>query len=199
MSQSTLISIVLGVIIIAIFLIDFFKKRKENSLEKSVEKFVEKESVNKERSSVLNWILKRKKNITFFVILVSTAKLFLNYFVYPIYLKLKRPDYGSSNSISFDIHDFDGKSKLITAENDKKAEEFFLESLESYDIVILKNKENVFRGVYHNVDKLSFKSLRADFSVHLENIFSYDLFLFLPCSIFFLILVWIFNDKIKAQ
>ena len=47
MSQSTLISIVLAVLIIAIFLIDYLKKRKEDSLEKSVEKFVEKEKTGK--------------------------------------------------------------------------------------------------------------------------------------------------------
>ena len=47
MSQSTLITIVLAVIIIAIFLVDYLKKRKEDSLEKSVEKFVEKENLNK--------------------------------------------------------------------------------------------------------------------------------------------------------
>ena len=182
MSQSTLISIVLAVLIIAIFLIDYLKKRKEDSLEKSVEKFVEKESETKERSGVLNWILKRKKNITFFVILVSTAKLFLNYFVYPIYLTFFHPE----NYV--DLWD--------------SVENIYKNYYEKYDIVILQNPERISAGWTYNVDK-SYngynRTFPADFSVHLENIFSYDLFLFLPCSIFFLILVWIFNDKIKTQ
>tara|TARA_B110000008_G_scaffold233115_1_gene236880 strand:+ start:69 stop:620 length:552 start_codon:yes stop_codon:yes gene_type:complete len=183
MSQSTLISIVLAVLIIAIFLIDYLKKRKEDSLEKSVEKFVDKESETKERSGVLNWILKRKKNITFFVILVSTAKLFLNYFVYPIYLISTYPD---------NYYDLDTDN-----------ETWYKSICEKYDIVILHNPERISAGWKHNVDKFYDngynRAFPADFSVHLENIFSYDLFLFLPCSIFFLILVWIFNDKIKAQ
>ena len=191
MSQSTLISIVLAVLIIAIFLIDYLKKRKEDSLEKSVEKFVEKESETQERSGVLNWILKRKKNITFFVILVSTLKLFLNYFVYTIYLVFNEPN-GLYKSLGYG-------SKEVTDKARERSHSSYLESLEYYDIVIFKNKDDVFRGAYCNVDEFTFQAFPANFSVHLENIFSYDLFLFLPCSIFFLILVWIFNDKIKAQ
>ena len=187
MSQSTLISIVLAVIIIAIFLVDYLKKRKEDSLEKSVEKFVEKESITKERSGVLNWILKRKKNITFFVILVSTAKLFLNYFVYTIHLKYQTLAWTWDRSI-IDA-DITTSDRLGRYEN----------ALRDFDIVILKNKSNILDGYYYNVDEFTSKAFPANFSVHLENIFSYDLFLFLPSTIFFLILVWIFNDKIKAQ
>ena len=181
MSQSNYITLALSVFIGLIFLIDYLKKRKEDSLEKSVEKFVEKEPETKERSGVLNWILKRKKNITFFVILVSTLKLFLNYFVYTIHLKFNSP---FGHALSF---------------RTKEKEELFLESLKSKDIVILKDKNDIYEGVYHNVDKFSHKSFPADFSVHLENIFSYDLFLFIPSTVFILILVWIFNNKIKAQ
>jgi len=183
MSQSNYITLALFISLGLIFLIDYLKKRKEDSLEKSVEKFVEKESETNERSGVLNWILKRKKNITFFVILVSTVKLFLNYFVYPIYLISTYPN---------NYHDLD-----------IDIETWYKSICEKYDIVILHNPERISAGWKHNVDKFYDNSYNrafpADFSVHLENIFSYDLFLFLPCSIFFLILVWIFNDKIKAQ
>ena len=196
MSQSNYITVALFAVISLVFLVDYLKKRKENSLEKSVEKFVEKESITKERSGVVNWILKRKKNITFFVILVSTAKLFLNYFVYTIYLVFKDPYINTAfKSVDFLM----GSTKEGIDKYKEKIESDYLESLEDYDIVIFKNKDDVFRGVYCKVDEFTFKAFPANFSVHLENIFSYDLFLFLPCSIFFLILVWIFNDKIKAQ
>ena len=59
MSQSTLISIILAVLIIAIFLIDYFNNTKQAPLEKSVEKFVEKESGKKSwyKTNKLFWLL----------------------------------------------------------------------------------------------------------------------------------------------
>tara|TARA_B110000238_G_C16007714_1_gene387427 strand:+ start:209 stop:601 length:393 start_codon:yes stop_codon:yes gene_type:complete len=130
MSQSTLITIVLAVIIIAIFLVDYLKKRKEDALEKSVEKFVEKESDKKKSSGVLNWILYRKKNFSISIILILFFKLLVNHFFFP------------------------------------PLREIYTSSL---------------------------------FGYHIKKIFILELWVFLPVTIVFLIVVWFFNDKIKAQ
>tara|TARA_B110000238_G_C16007714_1_gene387428 strand:+ start:604 stop:921 length:318 start_codon:yes stop_codon:yes gene_type:complete len=90
MSQSNYITLALFAVIGLVFLIDYLKKRKNDSLEKSVEKFVEKESKTKERSGVLNWILKilnwilkRKKNIAMFIFALIILKVMLHFFLYP--------------------------------------------------------------------------------------------------------------------
>ena len=83
MSLSNYVTLALFIFLVLIFLIDYLKKRKEDSLEKSVEKFVEKEPETKEGSGVLNWILKRKKNITMFIFLLIVLKVLLHFFLYP--------------------------------------------------------------------------------------------------------------------
>ena len=83
MSQSNYITVALFAVIGLVFLVDYLKKRKEKSLEKSVEKFVEKESETKEISGVLNWILKRKKNIVMFIFALIILKVMLHFFLYP--------------------------------------------------------------------------------------------------------------------
>ena len=59
MSQSTLISIVLAVIIIAIFLVDYFKNIKKDPIEEGIKEFVEKESGKKSwyKTNKLFWLL----------------------------------------------------------------------------------------------------------------------------------------------
>ena len=83
MSQSNYITLALFAVIGLVFLIDFIKNNSKKSINESVEKFVKKESETKERSGVLNWILKRKKNITMFIFLLIVLKVLLHFFLYP--------------------------------------------------------------------------------------------------------------------
>lgn len=59
MSQSTLITIVLAIIIIAIFLVDYFKNKKKDPIEEGIKEFVEKESAKKSwyKTNKLFWLL----------------------------------------------------------------------------------------------------------------------------------------------
>ena len=83
MSQSNYITLALFAVIGLVFLIDFIKNNSKKSIGKSVEKFVEKESETKERSGILNWILKRKKNISLAFILICFLKVLTHYFLFP--------------------------------------------------------------------------------------------------------------------
>jgi hypothetical protein len=85
-----------------------------------------------------NWILKRKKNISMSLLIISFVKLLLNYFIYTS--QVRKYPYGNT---------------------------------------------------YERKD--------ADFSFHLSNLYSLEIDLFIPIIIVFLIVVWFFNDKIKAK
>ena len=85
-----------------------------------------------------NWILKRKKNISMSLLIISFVKLLLNYFIYTS--QVRKYPYGNT---------------------------------------------------YERKD--------ADFSFHLSNLYSLEIDLFIPVTIVFLVVVWFFNDKIKAK
>jgi len=55
--------------------------------------------------------------------------------------------------------------------------------------------KNVERGKYYNAEKKFFQ----DFNYHVENIFNTGLEFFIPALIICSLLVWFFNDKIKAR
>ena len=208
MSQSNYITLALFAVIGLIFLIDFIKNNSKKSIDKSVEKFVEKEDKKTNSSNPIDWILNRKKNIALFIILLSISKLCLNYFVYPIHLGLVEfTEYDSKQQFRSNqywlknnppINNKYEKQIPYNSHYLKRAEMF---KKGSRTIIIWLDPNDLHAGFYYSTDRdTSLPGVKqAGFSVHLENIFSYDLFLFLPCSIFFLIVVWFFNDKIKAQ
>jgi len=173
MSLSNYITLALFIFLVLIFLIDYLKKRKEDSLEKSVEKFVEKESETKERNGILNWILKRKKNITLSLLIISTLKFFIhyNFFRYCNYL---RSEWG--------ITWIPEKWELAQMER-----HYFI-----YDKMRYQQILDELGTRYHDFSCQNFLSIY-------NSLFTSELFLFIPITIIFLIVVWFFNDKIKAQ
>ena len=103
-------------------------------------------TIKSTRGSALLYILKRKKNITLFIISSSILKLGIHYFMYTAYLTVQSPN--------------------------------------------LSNKSTGKKVIYKH-----FK----DFTYHVENIFTIDLHLFIPALIICSLIVWFFNDKIKAR
>lgn len=89
MTPSNYISLILLVIIISVFIIDFIIKKK--SSETRLERFVDSNKTKVLKNSNLlnlilkrfNWILKRKKNITFFILAIVILKVMLHFFLYP--------------------------------------------------------------------------------------------------------------------
>ena len=144
--------ILLGVIGL-VFLIDFILNSSKKPLEKSVEKFVEKESAVNSSSNPLSWILRRKKNISLSLILIPILKALTHFFLFP---KLHEVvvDRFVIKSTSIRVH-----------EEIKEVKEF----------------------------------LPLDLGSHFELMFTERLDLFIPVTIIFLVLVWFFNDKIKAR
>tara|TARA_B100001057_G_scaffold453115_1_gene497652 strand:+ start:680 stop:1816 length:1137 start_codon:yes stop_codon:yes gene_type:complete len=99
MSQSTLISAVLGVIIITIFLIDYFKNLKKNPIEKSIKEFVEKKSENKA------WY---KTNKLFWIFPLLCFLSFLCFFSYEVYESVGLREYlNLDNSKEINYSDFE--------------------------------------------------------------------------------------------
>jgi hypothetical protein len=137
--------ILLGVIGL-VFLIDFILNSRKKPLEKSVEKFVDKEKAEGKSSyKWLNWILNRKKNFTLSTLIILILKLLTHLFVYP-------------------------NSKL-----------------------------QIRRGIEYrtyNGGDTDGDQLRH----YLNDLFSENtLWMFIPVIIVFLVVVWFFNDKIKAR
>ena len=89
MSQSTLISIVLIVLIIAIFLYDFLKNKKNNQIDRSVKHFVE------EKGNKINWI---KTNKLFWLLPVF---FFITVFVSLFDIYISEPTFRQYLSLDF--------------------------------------------------------------------------------------------------
>ena len=141
MTTSNYITFILLGVIGLVFLIDFILNSRKKPLEKSVEKFVEKEkSEGKSNFKWLNWILDRKKNITLSLILIPILKVLTHYFFYT----------------------------------------------ETYTIKTFSEDK---RGA------------AKSFGFHLDQVFADidEIKLFIPVTIVFLVVVWFFNDKIKAR
>ena len=101
---------------------------------------------NKFQKSPPNYILKRKKNFTLFVLSVPLTKVLLHYLLYPI-----------------------------------------------MDQAILK-RSNSSRESHEYGEKY-----RASLGDHIDAIFTDELLLFIPAFILVSLVVWFFNDKIKAR
>ena len=156
MTTSNYITFILLGVIGLVFLIDFIFNSRKKPLEKSVERFVEKEESLKNNSNPLSWILRRKKNISLSLILIPILKVLTHFFIYPImeYVKLEsvtNPNY----------NDFQGSVFAKT------------------------------------IDTMSLESMSVGH--HFEVMFTDRLELFIPVTLIFLVVVWFFNDKIKAR
>tara|TARA_B100000767_G_C19685711_1_gene501666 strand:- start:209 stop:694 length:486 start_codon:yes stop_codon:yes gene_type:complete len=161
MTTSNYITFILLGVIGLVFLIDFILNSKKKPLEKSVEKFVEKEKgEGKSSFKWLNWILDRKKNFTLSILIISLLKLLVHFFLYreiPPYFR-----------------------KYFSSE---------IEPLSEWEInhnQLVQQKNEYYSGC-------------EEFSWHLEKIYIETIWLFIPVTIIFLIVVWFFNDKIKAR
>ena len=129
--------ILLGVIGL-VFLVDFImNSRKKPSIDNVVDQIEGGEPVK--TNNPLNYLLKRKKNFTIYILSIPLIKIILHYTLYPYY----------SSGI------------------------------------------NIVSGVVPS-RKLSLGS-------HIDEIFNDELWLFIPAFILVSLLVWYFNDKIKAR
>tara|TARA_B110000114_G_C14852428_1_gene301284 strand:+ start:45 stop:521 length:477 start_codon:yes stop_codon:yes gene_type:complete len=153
--------IFLGVIGL-VFLIDFImNSRKKPSIDNVVDQIEGGEPVKKgvtitQFVTAANYILKRKKNFTLFILSVPLTKVFLHYLLYPI-----------------------------------------------MDQAILKRGVKLIRQPHRNAfskepDTLGEK-YRASVGDHIDAIFTDELLLFIPALILVSLMVWFFNDKIKAR
>ena len=148
MTTSNYITFILLGVIGLVFLIDFILNSSKKSLDKSVEKFVEKERSLKDNSNPLSWILRRKKNISLSLILIPILKVLTHFFLFPIEIEVVTGYYKDKTMIN---------SQKITG----------------------SKSENL--------------------GLHFEVMFTDRLELFIPITIVFLVVVWFFNDKIKAR
>ena len=152
--------LLLGIIIL-VFLVDFILNSRKKSLEKSVEKFVENDKTKKKGwlnvkslkkgwlnvksffwaypIIFLNWILKRKKNITISLIIIPILKVLTHFTLY-------RKTWSSSGR---------GGGPYTSGK--------------------------------HNLGS------------HFDDMFDERLELYIPITILFLLVIWFFNDKIKAK
>ena len=132
--------ILLGVIGL-VFLVDFvMNSRKKPSIDNVVDQIEGGKPVK--TNNPLNYLLKRKKNFTIYVLSIPVIKLLIHFFIYTEYTHSKT-------------------SGWITIEGG---------------------------GPYY-----------LDLAHHIEAMFSEKLILFVPAFILVSLVVWFFNDKIKAR
>ena len=140
MTPSNYISLILLVVIISVFIIDFIIKKK--SSETRLERFVDSNKTKVlKNSNLLNLIIERKKNLTLSIVLIPILKAVIHYLTYP----------------------------------------------ERYPTVIKGLTSNYIPGT------------KKPLGYHFEIIFEQRNELFIPIIFVFLVIVWFFNDKIKAQ
>ena len=133
--------ILLGIIGL-VFLIDFIiNSGKKINTRNGV---VKSEEIKSKSKNPLNYILKRKKNFTMFLISVPVVKVLFHYLFYPIL-----------------------------------------------------TRDNLGGGIWN--DALYSEKYRDSIGKHLDVIFTEELMLFVPAFIFMCVMVWFFNDKIKAR
>ena len=134
--------ILLGVIGL-VFLVDFImNSRKKPSIDNVVDQIEGGEPVK--TNNPLNFLLKRKKNFTIYILSIPVTKVLLHYLLYPI--------------MNQDI-------------------------LKSYSFE----------------SSLLSEKYRASIGNHLDLMFTDEIWLFIPSFILVSLVVWFFNDKIKAR
>ena len=137
--------ILLGVIGL-VFLVDFImNSRKKPSIDNVVDQIDGGEPVK--TNNPLNYLLKRKKNFTIYILSIPVIKVLIHFFIYT-----KRVN------TSYIANPFLNKGKDI--------------KLKGFD---------------------------ADLAHHIDITFKEELILFIPAFILVSLLVWFFNDKIKAR
>ena len=130
--------ILLGVIGL-VFLVDFImNSRKKPSIDNVVDQIEGEQPVK--TNNPLNYLLKRKKNFTIYILSIPVIKVLIHYMFYP-----------------------------------------------------------ELRTVGGFGSEISNKTERDYFGVHLDLMFTDELLLFIPAFILVSLLVWFFNDKIKAR
>lgn len=168
MTTSNYITFILLGVIGLVFLIDFILNSRKKPLEKSVEKFVEKEkSEGKSSLKWLNWILDRKKNISLSLILIPILKAVTHFVIFPLKTVVVK-------QVIIPKH-------LLEDNSSEAAQRLRYQLLED--------------GPYMDIEE----TVNISIGGHFEVMFTDKLELFIPVTIVFLVVVWFFNDKIKAR
>ena len=151
------IEIILLGIIGLVFLLDFIlNSRKKPSIDNVVDQIEGGEPVK--TNNPLNYLLKRKKNFTIYILSIPFTKLIIHYMFYPIMTR--------------DIVKGGGYSRSANG------------------------KIDIFGGQVPKEYSQRFKDSVGD---HIDVMFTDELLLFIPAFILVSLLVWVFNDKIKAR
>jgi hypothetical protein len=148
--------ILLGVIGL-VFLVDFImNSRKKPSIDNVMDQIEGGEPVK--TNNPLNYLLKRKKNFTIYILSIPFTKLIIHYMFYPIMTRDIVKGGGYSRSAN-------GKIDIFGAQVPKEYSQRYKDSVGD----------------------------------HIDVMFTDELLLFIPAFILVSLVVWFFNDKIKAR
>ena len=149
-----------------------------------------------ETNNLTDYIIKRKRNILTFVVLVFILKLVLHFFLFPETEKAVNYDkkiYKNKNTRNYYIYKNNSLIRNTSAENLHRASGF-----DAYDLPFTKMGEEYIYGkdgIFYYPKEIHTQS----FKVHLQQIFSNKSYIFLIAICILLFLVILFNDKIKAR
>ena len=212
MTTSNYITFILLVVIGLVFLIDFILNSRKKPLEKSVEKFVEEESGKK------SWFNLKSFFWAYPIALIVSQIFRILEGFYPY----KHDDY-LEMLLEGPMRAFDGMGGelLVWAMFFLSVFHLLWFIISRYGDWIIKRKKNISMSLLiisfvklllnyfiytteiTEITEGSFnrgwRYRTLDFSEHLSNLYSQEIDLFIPVTIVFLIVVWFFNDKIKAR
>ena len=199
------IELILMGVIGLVFLVDFvMNSRKKPSIDNVVDQIEGGKPVK--TNNPLNYLLKRKRNIVTFVLLVVFIKPIIHYFIYP----------NQEEFVNYDkeiIHESFTTASLRNSENVFIKDslgflEQYTDSSSVFGNIILsyniftKNGEEIRQKKVEGSSVIFYypKEYRsANFATHLQNLFKDELWIFLVSIGVMTVIVFLFNDKIKAR
>ena len=157
-----------------------------------------------ETNNLTDYIIKRKRNILTFVLLIILIKLIVHFFIYPIQEGTVNYDKEIIHE-SFSTYYLRNKENIFTKDSLGFLEKYtgsqgnFANIISGYGTLFTKNGEEIRmkRKDFAFYYPKEYRS--ADFATHLQNLFKDKLWIFGMLFGIMLLLVFLFNDKIKAR
>jgi len=165
MSTEVILLIVIAVVLVVDFILN---GRKKSFVDETIDRIEGAKPIKSK--NFLDYIIKRKRNIVSFTILVHILKILINFFSYPM-----ETDFSKIVRATFESYQNDSGRSTLTEE------------------ALIKRGFNLGEGL---PDKFP---IYESFTFYIEQVYTSELWLFIPSFIILSVFVWLINDKIKAR
>jgi len=168
MSTEVILLIVIAVVLVVDFILN---GRKKSFVDETIDRIEGAKPIKSK--NFLDYIIKRKRNIVSFTILVHILKILINFFSYPM-----ETDFSKIVRATFESYQTDDSYGRYTTPTEE---------------ALIKRGFNLGEGL---PDKFP---IYESFTFYIELVYTSELWLFIPSFIILSVFVWLINDKIKAR